>query len=140
MVLKEGCPTIKSKKSSFIFFNQRFVQQTSLFGIESVKKFAPNEWFNHLNGINHPFQKKLKLAKNEAIQGVLEYHKEQHKGNKLEKLSFEEGIISDPDDSSKSVYSDATDPCHLPTEAELFKVINKILGTNTIWDFAQQWS
>ena len=104
------------------------------------KKFAPNEWFNHLNGINHPFQKKLKLAKNEAIQGVLEYHKEQHKGNKLEKLSFEEGIISDPDDSSKSVYSNTTDPYYLSTEAELFKVLNKILGINEIWDFALQWS
>ena len=43
------------------------------------------------------------------------------------------GFILDPDESSKSVYSDATDPCYLSTEAELFKVLNKILGTNTIW-------
>ena len=67
MELIKLCPNIKSKKSPNIFFNQRFVQQTSLLGIESVKKFAPKEWFNHLNGSDHPFQNKLKLAKNEAI-------------------------------------------------------------------------
>ena len=37
------------------------------------------------------------------------------------------GLISDPDDSSKSVYSDATYPYYLPTEAELFKVLNIII-------------
>ena len=63
----------KIKKPSYLFFNQRFVQQTSLLGIESVKKFAPKEWFNHSNGIDHPFQNILKLAKNEAIQRVFEY-------------------------------------------------------------------
>ena len=39
------------------------------------------------------------------------------------------------DESSKSVYSDATDPYYLPTEREMFKVLNKISGTCTIWDF-----
>ena len=67
MESNKGSTTIKSKISSFIFFNQRFVQQTSLLGIESVKKFAPKEWFNHSNGIDHPFQNKFKLSKNEAI-------------------------------------------------------------------------
>ena len=59
--------------------------------------------------------------------------------NELEKLGIEAGIISDTDDSSKSVYSDATDPYYLHTEAELFKVLKKI-GTNTIWGFALQRS
>ena len=130
----------KIKKTSYIFFNQRFFQQTFLLGIESVKKFAPKEWLNHSNGIDHSFQNKLKLAKNEAIQQVLEYRKELHKANKLEKWGIKAGIISDPDDSSNSVYSNATDPYYLPIEAELFKVWNKILGTNAIWDFALQRS
>ena len=68
MESNKGCPNIKSKNSSYIFFNQRFVQQTSLFGIESVKKFAPKEWLNHSNRMDHHSQNKLKLAKNEAIQ------------------------------------------------------------------------
>ena len=42
--------------------------------------------------------------------------------------------------SRKAVYLDATDPYDLLTEAELFKILNKILGTNTIWDFALQRS
>ena len=31
-------------------------------------------------------------------------------------------------------------PYYLPIEAELCKVLNKILGTNTIWNFALQSS
>ena len=38
------------------------------------------------------------------------------------------------------MYSNATDPYYFPTEAESFKVLNNIFGTNTIWDFALQWS
>ena len=41
-------------------------------------------------------------------------------------------MISDIDDSSNLVYSDAIDPYYLTTEAELLKILNKILGTNTI--------
>ena len=67
-----------------IFLNQRFVHQTSLLGIDSVKKFVPKEWYNHSNGIDHPFQKKLKLAKNEAIQWVLIYRNERYKDYKIE--------------------------------------------------------
>ena len=95
-------------------------------GLESVKNLSPKKWLNHSNEIDHYFQKKLKLAKNEAIQRVLEYCKELHKDNELEKLDIEKGIISDRDDSSKSVYSDATDPHYLPTKAKLFKVLKKI--------------
>ena len=140
MESNKGCQNVKSKKSSYVFFNQRFVQQTSLLGIESVKTFAPKEWLNHSNGIDHPFQNKLKLAKNEAIQRVLKYRNHQYKLNEVEKLSIEAGIISDTYDSSKSVYSDATGPYNLSTEAELFNVLNNSLGTNTIWDFVLQWS
>ena len=96
--------------------------------------------FNHSNRIHYPFQNKFKLARNEESQQVLEYRKELHKKNELVKLGIEAGIISYPDDSSKSVYSDDTDLYYLPTEAELFKVLNNILGTNTIWDFALQRS
>ena len=127
MELNKRCPNIKSKKSSNMFFNQRYVQQTSLLGIDSLKKIVPKEWFNHSNEIDHPFRNKLKLAKNGAIQRVLEYHNQEYKDNKLEKLGIEVGLISDPDDSSKSVYSDATYPYYLPTEAELFKVLNIII-------------
>ena len=42
--------------------------------------------------------------------------------------------------ASKSVYSDATDPYYLLTAAELLKVLNKTLDTNTIWNFALQQS
>ena len=70
MESNKGYPNIKSKKSSYLFFNQRVVQQTSFLGFDSVKNFAPKKWFNHSNGIDHPFQNKLKLAKNEAIQRV----------------------------------------------------------------------
>ena len=34
------------------------------------------------------------------------------------------GLCSDGDDSSKSVYSDVIDPYYLPKEAEFFKVVN----------------
>ena len=67
------------------------------------KKLAPKEWFNHSNGIDYPFQNKLKLAKNEAIWRVLEYRDQQYKDNKLVKIGIEAGIISDTDDISKSV-------------------------------------
>ena len=60
--------------------------------------------------------------------------------NEIEKLAIANGSCSDTDDSRKSAYSDVIDPYYLPTETELFKVSNKILGTNTIWDFALQWS
>ena len=40
MESNKGCPNIKSKNSPYIFFNQRFVQQTPLLGIESVKKLC----------------------------------------------------------------------------------------------------
>ena len=68
------------------------------------------------------------------------YRNQLHNNNWIEKLAIANGLCSDADDSSKSVYSDATDPFYLPTEVELFKVLNKILGTNTIWDFALQRS
>ena len=58
---------------------------------------------------------------------MFEYRKELHKEYALEKLDIEAGIISDLDDSSKSVYSDAIDPYYLLTEAEFFKVLNKNL-------------
>ena len=74
------------------------------------------------------------------IQQVLVCHNEQYKDKGLEKLAFANGLCPDPDDNSNSVYSNATDPYHLPTEAEFFKLFNKILGTNTIWDFALQRS
>ena len=48
------------------------------------------------------------------------------------------GLTSDDDDSNKSVYSDATDIYYLPTEEELFKVLNKLLEKNTLWDFELQ--
>ena len=60
MESNEGCPKIKQK-------NLCFVHQTSLLGINCVKAFAPKEWFNHSNGIYHPFQQKLKLARNEEF-------------------------------------------------------------------------
>ena len=122
-----------------MFFNQRFLQQSSLLGIDSVKNFAPNEWLNHSSEIDHPFENKLMKAKNEAIEQVHYYHNQKYKNNELIKIGIEKGLISD-NDSSKSVYSDTTDPYYLPTEAELFKVLNKILGISTIWDFALQWS
>ena len=35
--------------------------------IESLKIFSPKKWFDLSNEIDHIFQNKLKLAKNEAI-------------------------------------------------------------------------
>ena len=64
----------------------------------------------------------LKLAKNEVIWRVLDYCNQQYKENKLVKIDIEAGIISDSDDSIKSVNSNATDPYYLLIEAELFKV------------------
>ena len=139
MKSNKGCPNIESKKSSALFFNQRFLQQSSLMGIDSVKKFAPKEWLNHSNEIDHPFQNELMKAKNEAIQQVLDYHNHEYKNNELIKIGIEMGLISD-DDNSKSVYSDATDPYYFQTEAKLVKVLNKILGIRTIWDFTLQLS
>ena len=66
------------------------------------------------------------------------YCNQQHNDNEIEELAIANDLCSDADDSSKSVYSDATDPYYLPTEADLLKALNKILGTNTIWDFALQ--
>ena len=57
MELNKGCPIIKTKKSSYVFFNQHFMHQITLLGIHSVKVFASKERFNHSNGIDHPFQK-----------------------------------------------------------------------------------
>ena len=74
------------------------------------------------------------------FQQVLVYCNEQYKYYDIEKLAITNGLCSDADDRSKSVYSDATDPYYLPTKAEFFKVLNKILGTNTIWDFTLQRS
>ena len=71
MESNKGCLTIKRKKSSDIFFNQRFFHQTSLLGIDSVNKFSQREWFFHSKAIDHPFKKKFKLARNEVIQLVL---------------------------------------------------------------------
>ena len=56
MESNKGCPNIESKKSSDLFFNQLFLQQSSLLSIDSVLKFAPKEWLNHSNEINHPFK------------------------------------------------------------------------------------
>ena len=58
----------------------------------------------------------------------------------MDNLDIANALCSDNDDSSKSVYSNAIDPYNLPTEAELFKVWNKILRNNILWDFALQWS
>ena len=85
-------------------------------GIDSVKKFAPKEWLNHSNEIDHPFENNLKKAKNEAIERVLEYCNHEYKNNKLIKIGIEKGLISD-NDSSKSVYSGATDQYYLLMEA-----------------------
>ena len=64
-------------------------------------------------------------AKNEVIEQVLEHRNHEYKNNELTKIGIEKGLISDDDCSG---YSDATDPYYLPTERELFKVLNKILG------------
>ena len=92
MESNERYPTIKTKKSSFIFFNQYFVHQTFLLRINSVNAFAPKEWFTHSNGIDHPFQMKLKLARKEAIQQALAYCNQQYKDNKIEKLAIANGL------------------------------------------------
>ena len=68
MESNKACPNIESRKSLYIFFNQRFLQQLSLLGIDSVTKFAPKEWLNHSYEIKHPFPNKLKKTKNEAIE------------------------------------------------------------------------
>ena len=65
--------------------------------------------------MQYPFQIKLKLARNEAIQQVLLYCNEQYKENEVEKLAIANGLCSDADDSSKSAYSNATDSYYLPT-------------------------
>ena len=139
MESNKGCSNIESKKSSDIFFNQRFIQQSSLLGIYSVKNIAPKEWLNNSNEIDHPFQKQSMRAKNDVIEWVLDYCNHEYKINKLIKTCIEKDLISD-NDSNKSVYSDANDPCYLPTEKELFKVLNKSLGTTTTWDSALQRS
>ena len=59
-------------------------------------------------------------AKNDAIDQVLDYCNHQYKNYKWIKIGIEKGLISYTDNSRKSVYSDATDPYYLPTEAELF--------------------
>ena len=43
MESNKECPPLKPEKSSYRFFNQRFVHLSSLLGIESVKAFAPKE-------------------------------------------------------------------------------------------------
>ena len=93
--------------------------------IDSILKFAPKEWLNHSSEINHPFQNKLRIVKNEAIEQVLEHRNYECKNNKLTKIGIENGLISDND---YNIYSDATDPYYLPTEKELFKVLNKKCG------------
>ena len=140
MESNKGCPNIESKKSSDMFFSHRFLQQASLLGIDSVKKFAPKEWLNHSNEIGHHFQNKLTIAKNEAIEQVLDYRNHEYKNNESIKIAIEAGLILDTDHTSMPLHSDPTDLYYLLTEAELFKVLNKILGTSTIWDFALQWS
>ena len=40
MESNKGCPNIKSKKYSDLFFNQRFLQQSSSSSIESEKKIC----------------------------------------------------------------------------------------------------
>ena len=72
------------------------------------------------------FWKRIKeKLKNEVIEQVLEYCNQESKNNELIKIGIEADLISD-DNSSKSVYSDPTDPYYLLTEAELFKVLKKI--------------
>ena len=117
MESNKGCPNIESKFFSDIFFNQRFLKKSSLLCIESVKKFASKEWLNHSNEIDHPFQNKLTKTKNDTIEQLLEYCNQQYKDDELIQIGIEKVLISD-NDSSKSVYSDATDPYYLPTEAE----------------------
>ena len=87
--------------------------------VKFEKKFAPKEWLNHSNEINYPFQNKLKKVKNEAIEWVVEYCNNEYKNNEFIKIGIEKGLISDYD-SSRSVYSDVTDPYYLLTEKELF--------------------
>ena len=116
----------------FIYILESTVCSTNIIGYWICKKIAHKERFNHSNVIHQPFQNKLKLTRNEAIPWVLVYGDQQYKDYKLVKLGIEAGIISDTDDSSKSVYPDATDPYYLPAETELFEVWNKILGTKTI--------
>ena len=88
MESNKGCPNIELKKSSDIFFNQQFLQQTSLLGIDSVLKFAPNEWLHYSNEIDHPFQNKLTYAKNNAIEQVLDYHNHKLKKKQINKNRY----------------------------------------------------
>ena len=89
--------------------------------IDSVWKYTPKEWLNYSNEINHAFHNKLTYAKNEAIEQVLEHWNHEYKNNELTKIGIEKSLISDND---CSVYSNATDPYYLSTEAELFKELN----------------
>ena len=97
--MNKGCPNIKSKTSSDLFFNQRFLQQSSLLSIDSVKKFAPKEWLNHSNESDHPFKNKLTKAKSVAIEQVLDYCNHEYKNNDLIKIGIEKGLILDNDSS-----------------------------------------
>ena len=67
----EETPEVNKGKNSCMIFNQRFLHQMTLFGRNSLEQFAPKEWLNHSNFIDHPFNEKLKTAKNKAIKQVL---------------------------------------------------------------------
>ena len=145
---------VNQEEKTYMSFNQRFLNQITLLDWHSVKKFAPNEWLNHLNSIDHPFHEKLKKAKNTAIQRVLRRRDFQRRQIEVRKLEEELGVYSDFDDDddiedddkmdneenveSQSQQSDKTDPYYLPTDAELFKVLNRLLEKNTLWDFPLQ--
>ena len=66
-----------------------------------MKAFAPKEWLNHSNKIDHRFKKKLEQAKKEAIQRVLVHRNEEYKQNELEKVAIAHGLCSDNDYCSK---------------------------------------
>ena len=100
------------------YIPQSTVSSTNIFIVYWLCiNICPKEWLNRSNEIDHPFQNKLKKAKNEAIEQVLEYHNHECKNNKLIKIGIEKRQISDDD---CSIYSDATDPCYPRTEKELF--------------------
>ena len=147
---------VNEEENSYMIFNQRLLHQLTLLGWDSIKQIIPNEWLNHSKFIEHPCHENLKTARQKAILRVLRRRERQRRHNEVHKLKVQLGVDSDAeydsnpdtedddnldaedDVESKSTHSDATDPYYLPTEAELFKVLNKLLEKNTLWDLSLQ--
>ena len=66
----KGSPNVNNRNNSNMVFNQRFLHQITLLDIDTLKKFAPKEWLNHSNFIDHPFEDKFKKAKKKTIERV----------------------------------------------------------------------